>query len=157
MNRTVALCIFICSAATCVILSVVAPTVLSDRNSFLKGFVSHELLALLGVIVTITLASAANLHLELNKLEEPVRKRVFGPTRAAIKRSTYWLVAVLSIALVLVVAKPLVIERTATEAQDSAASWFNSASMLVVLFSVLVLADVTQQVSLLRSKTLSQR
>ncbi len=91
MNRTVALCIFICSAATCVVLSVVAPTVLSDRNSFLKGFVSHELLVLLGVIVTITLASAANLHLELNKLEEPVRKRVFGPTRAAIKRAAYWL------------------------------------------------------------------
>ena len=157
MNRTVALCIFICSAATCVIFSVVAPTVLSDRNSFLKGFVSHELLVLLGVIVTITLASAANLHLELNKLEEPVRKRVFGPTRAAIKMSAYWLIAVLLIAFVLVVAKPLVIERTATEAQDSAASWFNSASMLIVLFSVLVLADLTQQVALLRSKTLSQR
>jgi predicted ABC-type exoprotein transport system permease subunit len=82
---------------------------------------------------------------------------MFGPTRAAIERSTYWLIAVLLIALLLVVAKPLVIERTVTEAQDSAASWFNSTSMLVVLFSVLVLADVTQQVSLLRSKTLSQR
>jgi hypothetical protein len=36
---------------------------LSDDNTFLKNFVNQELLAVLGVIVTITLASAASLHL----------------------------------------------------------------------------------------------
>jgi steroid 5-alpha reductase family enzyme len=144
MNRTVALCILICSAALCVGLTLLAPTVLSDRNLFLKGFVNHEMLALLGVIVTITLASAANLHLELNKLEERARKRIFSETRSRIKKSAYWLISMLLIALVVVVAKPLVISNTSPPAQDSAASFFNSAALLVVLFSVLVLADLTQ-------------
>lgn len=38
------------------------------RNTFLLGFVNHEVLALLSVILTVTLASVANIHLTMNKI-----------------------------------------------------------------------------------------
>ena len=82
MNKTVARCIVICAVAVWIILSLAVPWVLADTNAFLKGFVNPKLLSLLGVIVTITLASAANLHIELNKIEEAAGKSAFVNTRA---------------------------------------------------------------------------
>ena len=39
-----------------------------SNNAFLNGFVSHEILALKAVILTVTLASVANIHLALNRI-----------------------------------------------------------------------------------------
>ena len=82
MNKTVMRCIVICAVAVWIILSLAVPWVLADTNPFLKGFVNHKLLSVLGVIVTITFASAANLHIELNKIEEAAGQSGFGNTRA---------------------------------------------------------------------------
>jgi hypothetical protein len=121
--------------------SILAPQVLDDSNSFLKGFVNHELLAFLGVIVTITLASVANLHLELNKIEESLQRGgAFTRTRFKLRQSAHWLLALLLIALSIVTAKPVVI---AAYNGGTAAALFNSAALLVVLFNVLVLLDLT--------------
>ena len=76
-----------------------------DTNPFLKGFVNHKLLSLLGVIVTITLASAANLHIELNKVAEAAGKSGFVNTRVSIKRSARWLIASLIVAVLVVLIK----------------------------------------------------
>lgn len=141
MNRTIANCAFISATAVWLALSFCAPWVLSDKNSFLKGFVTHELLGFLGVIVTITLASTANLHLELNKLEEQIKKRVFNKTRCAIRRSAYWLIGMILIAIVIAVSKPLVVSN---DEQMIAASLFNGAALLIVLFNILVLIDLVQ-------------
>jgi hypothetical protein len=143
MNKTVARCIFICAVSVWIMLSLAAPWVMSDGNVFLKGFVNHELLAFLGVVVTITLASATNLHLELNKLEEQEQRLGFTGTRAAIKRSAISLVTMLMIAIVLTVAKPLVVLPDPHQ-QQIGQSLFNGAALLIVLFNVLVLIDLTQ-------------
>ena len=138
MNKTVAQCSMIAAVVVWIVLSCVVPDVLSDKNTFLKGFVTHELLGFLGVIVTITLASAANLHLKLNELEEKVQKQVFSKTRSMVKKSAYWLIGMLLIALLLVVIKPVVANSNIVE------SFFNGAALLVVFFNVLVLIDLTQ-------------
>ena len=39
-----------------------------SSNAFLNSFVSHEILALKAVILTVTLASVANIHLALNRI-----------------------------------------------------------------------------------------
>ena len=39
-----------------------------SENEFLKGFVNHEVIALMTVILTVTLASVANIHIALNKI-----------------------------------------------------------------------------------------
>src|SRR5262245_876498 len=115
MNLTIARCAFIVAFATVVILAVIAPWTLSDQNTFLKGFINHELLAVIGVIVTITLASAANLHLQLNIIEERVGQRVFSSTKGAVRRSAYSLIWMLLLALVLVVVKPMVLRHQVSE------------------------------------------
>lgn len=128
----------IAAAAVWLILSLAAPWVLSDQNRFLKDFVGSDLLSLLGVIVTITLASAASLHFELNRLEEAAGKCGFPRTRAAIRQSANWLIGLLLFALVLIVAKPLIGQG------DVATSLVNGGALLIVLFNVLVLIDLTQ-------------
>jgi hypothetical protein len=143
MNKTVARCVFICAVSVWLVLSLAAPWALSDQhNTFLKNFVNHELLAFLGVVVTITLASCTSLHLELNKLEEAEQRRGFEPTRTAIRRSAVSLVTMLIIAVILTVAKPLVLPDDPVK-QQIATSLVNGAALLIVLFNVLVLIDLT--------------
>ena len=148
MNKTIGVCLFIVTTASVVVVSLCSPWVLSDNNDFLRGFVNHELLSFLGVLVTITLASAANLHLSLNQLEENGigSDDALAPSRASIKKSAYSLVVVMILAVVLVVAKPLVVRGAASEV---AAALFNGIAILLVLFGVLVLGDLTKMAFLL--------
>ena len=152
MNKTVERCIVICAAAVWIILSLAAPWVLADTNPFLKGFVNHKLLSLLGVIVTITLASAANLHIELNKIEEAPGQSGFGNTRASLKRSARWLIATLIVAVLVVLIKPVVAPDPVVH--QTAASLLNGAALLIILADILVLIDLTQVVARTRSQSL---
>lgn len=127
------------SVAAWLVISLAAPWALGDtQNTFLKNFVNHEMLSFLGVVVTITLASAASLHLELNKLEELAGSRVFIVTRRRIHLSAYALIWALVLAIALVTAKPLF------GPSDTATSLANGAAILIILFNVLVLADITK-------------
>lgn len=138
MNKTISICSIICLVTLLVVLSITAPWMLGDANCFLAGFVNHELLAFLGVIVTVTLASAANLHLTLNKLEHEVQARVFQKTRQKIKQSASWLLSFLLIALILVIVKPV-----AACSSEVVQSLFNSGAILIVFCSILILIDIT--------------
>jgi hypothetical protein len=140
MNKTVARCTLIVLGALLTGISVCAPWTLSDQNAFLRGFVNHELLSFLGVIVTITLASAANLHLELNKKEEQVGQAIFVNTRVAVKRSAYSLIAALVFGIVLVVLKPLISFGGQRQIAEALA---NSTSLMLLFFSASILLDLT--------------
>ena len=137
MNRTLSLCILLVVLATLFVIACIHPSLISDHNAFLRGFVNHELLGFLGVLVTITLASAANIHLDLNRFEERKGARIFGRTRQAIKQSAYSLLGTLVAAVVLVVAKPLLCGGETAEALA------NGAALFMLVFSILVLADLT--------------
>jgi hypothetical protein len=131
-----------CASAVCLVLAIATPWVFDDKtNTFLRGFVNHELLNFLGIIVTITLASAANLHLELNKNEERAGRRGFVETRLRLRRSVGSLIAMLLFAVVLVVAKPLIALAYPTE--SIAVALPNAIAVLIVIFNVLVLIDLT--------------
>lgn len=105
---------------------------------FLKDFVGAQMLSFLGVVVTITLASAANLHFELNKLEAEKGVRGFVKSRQSIRQSANWLIGLLVLAVVLLVVKP------SFGATDMAQSIANGLALVIVLFNVLVLIDLTQ-------------
>jgi len=152
MNKTVARCIVLCAMAVWIILSLAVPWVLADTNPFLKGFVNHKLLSLLGVIVTITLASAANLHIELNKIEEAAGQSGVVNTRVSIKRSARWLIASLIVAVLVVLIKPLVAPDPVVH--QTAASLLNGAALLIILADILVLIDLTQAVARVRSQSI---
>lgn len=141
MNKTIAWCTYICSISVWILLTFIKPWVLSDQNVFLKGFINHELLSFLGLIVAITIGSVANIHLELNKLEEQVKKEVFTKTRNSIKKSIYWMIGILIASLVIVLAKPVFV---AISNNHSTESFFNGAGLLAILFNILVLIDILQ-------------
>ena len=115
------------------------PELLDDRNKFLAGFVNQELLATLGFILAVTLASASSLHLELNKLEDATGKP-FRRTRLGIRKSAYSLLSLFGLAIVLVVVKPLL----PTPPYNQAVA--NSIALLIIYFNVSVLFDLTRTV-----------
>lgn len=76
-----------------------APQVLAD-NVFLVGYVTHEILALLSVTMTITFASVANIHLAISKslqssVKDPVKRAQIEKTHGQPMRrevnSSAWL------------------------------------------------------------------
>lgn len=109
---------------------------LSNRNAFLAGFVNQELLAVLGVIVTITLASAASLHLELNRLEE-AHGEGFDEARKATRWYAYLLIWLFLGAIALVIIKPVAATTAFIEAI------FNSLAILIIVLNAMALMDLT--------------
>ena len=107
-----------------------------DGNSFLKGFVNQELLSFLGVIVTITLASAANLHLEFNRVQDRTREAL-PEARGAVKAYAILLMVLFAGAFALVILKPLLAIKPIANAG------FNSVAIVIVALSILSLADLT--------------
>lgn len=108
MKPSIGYCILICIGTTVVVLAIACPTIINDKNEFLKGFVNHELLNILGLIAAITIGSAAQLHLRLNDIERSrSTSGAFTKTRKVIHRATYWLIAIFLLSLILVIIKPL--------------------------------------------------
>lgn len=117
---------------------VAMPSVLSDTgNSFLKGFVNQELLATLGVIVSITLVSAGGLHIELGKVATCLSINL-DRERQAVRYSAYLLIGLLVCALVLVVLKPVL---AVTERQTAFANGFG---VFLLVWAIAVLYDLTR-------------
>lgn len=118
-------------------LTILKPSILSDENDFLKGFINHEYLSFMGVLVTITLASAANIHIELNRYDEALGRSGFERTRANLRHSAFALIAALSLSLANVILKPL----GPVTAEWQAA--MNGFALLTIAFSILIVADLT--------------
>lgn len=129
--------IFFLSIVTLAMISAFKPEFLSDNNTFLSHFVNHEYLALLGIFVTITLASVANIHFEFNRIEDVLRRRALKKTREKVNCSALSLIVVFGIALVVVVAKPLL------GACDLTQALVNSIALSTIMFNILVMADIT--------------
>jgi hypothetical protein len=138
MTRSISVCTLIAAFAVMLICVIYHPSYISDSNDFLHHFVNHELLALLGIIMTITLASAASLHFEFNKIEERFNKRGLTKTRRGVMQGAYCLIFLFLSAVALVVFKPLVTKSEVGEAL------INGLALLVVLINALILLELTQ-------------
>lgn len=137
MSKTLPWMIMTGMATVLLSISFCQPHLLSDSNSFLHNFVNHELLATLGFIVAVTLASSGGLHLELNKLEDETGNE-FVRTRKSVRRSAYSLIALFAAAGVLVIVKPLLPSFPVNAAVA------NSIAILIVFFNLSVLYDLTR-------------
>ena len=115
------------------------PDFLSDQNEFLKSAVNHELLAILGFVVALTLGKAGDIHVELNRIQDLTGKK-FLNTRSAIKKSYKSLIIGFLIAGALVIVKPNLIQNPMLIAV------INSIAILIVYFSLAVLYDITATV-----------
>jgi len=138
VNRTIAICVLIAWAALFAALVAAAPWTISDSNSFLKGFVNEEFLGFMGVIVTITLASAANLYIELNKLEDKLDEAAFQRSKADVRHSAYALMSTLVASVGLVVIKPLLV------CGERSAAATNGIALTILIAAIMIMIDLTQ-------------
>ena len=143
MNRTIGYVTLLAMATLCTIIAVVKPSLLNDQNSFLKNFVNHEFINVLGIILAITLASTAQIHLAFNRIEE--RHNTPGAlknSRANLRKSSYWLIGLFIGGAVLVVLKPVATDATTPTAE----ALFNSGALFILLWQALILLVLTQLV-----------
>jgi hypothetical protein len=113
------------------------PTFIDDNNGFLKDFLDNDLLSVLGFITAVTLASAANIHLHLNQLQNDTGLP-FNRARKSLGKSAYSLIFLFGAALVVVTIKPTL---------PSTPRWqaiANSAAILILYFNLSVLFDLTR-------------
>jgi hypothetical protein len=137
MNRTAAVCSLLAWVAIWLCVATTEPQWLGDSNRFMKSFLEQSFIEFMGVVVTITLASSANLFIELNKLEDRVKTRAFPKTKRHVKHSAFALIGALVVSVALSVIKPIV------DCGERSQAIVNGFAVLVVLFSVLILIDLT--------------
>lgn len=141
MTRQFAYTIILIFAAVSIVISTVKPNWVSDQNVFLSNFVTHEFLNLLGVILAITLASTAQIHLAFNRIEERYKVSDGLPkSRADLRKATYWLIGLFVAAVVLVVLKPVAC------GGETAQAFFNMGALLILVWQILILISLTQLV-----------
>ena len=129
------------AAITCVIcISFSAPWVIGDSNSFLKSFVNHEFLNLLGVVLAITIASGASLHFEFNKIEDGLGFEFLSKTRSGLRASIYTLIVSFCLGVLIAIIKPLI------GFSEILVSMTNGAALVVILINVIILTDITSLV-----------
>lgn len=132
----VAFVLFCASATVC------KPELLA-ANTFLKEFLNHEILALLAIILAITFASVANIHLSLNRITLRAfgRRRALGsessePVRKEINSNAWTLFGGFIVCILSLIVKGIMPENIYI------VSAMNGVALTVLLLSVLVFYDI---------------
>lgn len=137
MNKTIAWCSLIVTAGVIIAISAIRPELLSDGNAFFKELVGANLLLVCGVILTITLASAGQIHLSLNEIESRHGGAFLHKTRSGVHHSAYFLIALFLASVILVTVKHY-FDTPRVEA------FFNGAALFILLWMVLIMASLTR-------------
>jgi hypothetical protein len=116
------------------------PAWLSDKNNYLKEFTTHDMLPVLGVVLAITLASAAQLHLEFNKIEELAGRRFLRNSRSGVRKAAYVLIWLFFGAVLVMLVKSIVNVNERVEAIC------NSLAIFFLIFSIFILISITEAV-----------
>ncbi len=145
--RNVFLILMIAISGIVVSLSVCMPAILA-KNEFLVGFINQEILNIMAVIMTISIASIATIHIWFNELEDKHGKKVFGAARREINQAAFYFIALFLLQLLLLVVRSLPIFHES----EVALSLFNGASLLLLLASVMTLWDIMGVVRALTPK-----
>lgn len=120
-----------------VLVSVCVPAVLA-QNNFINSFLSEQLISILSVIMTVTTASVANIHITFNRIEaNHKRPGVFKDARKEINHSAILLIGLFVASIV------LLILRDSASANASILAFFNGLCLIILVINVLVLLDIT--------------
>jgi hypothetical protein len=141
MTKSMSWCALMVSGGILLALVIGAPRLLSDDNRFLREFVNHECLNLLGVILAITLASAAQLHLTLNEIEKRYKQPGgLSRTRAGVHNAALALICLFLLSVTIVAIKPLVSESAWQQ------SLFNGTMIFIVIWNILIMLSITRTI-----------
>ena len=120
-----------------VAMSVCEPGILA-KNKFLEGFINQEILSIMAVIMTISIASIATIHIWFNELEDKHGKKVFGSARKEINQAAFYFIGLFLAQLFCLIVRSLPI----FDGSITALSLFNGGSVILLLCSVLTLMDI---------------
>ena len=134
MSKAIYIVFLIVVAGGTVATSICSPKLLAD-NEFLKGFVNHEILGIMAVIMTISIASIATIHIWFNELEAKHGQKVFGQSRREINQAAFIMIWLFVVQLGLLIVR-------SNFSDERAIAFFNGASILLLLASVITLLDV---------------
>lgn len=141
MSQILSHVVLFISAVAMIVISVISPQYISDSNKFLENFVNHELLNILGVILAITLASVANIHLAFNRIEERYgAPNALHRSRSNLRKAAYWLIGLFVSGAIIVVVKPVACSGPVSSAL------FNTAALVVLIWHILILMSLTELV-----------
>jgi hypothetical protein len=115
------------------------------KNRFLDGFITYELLGILAIIMTVTLASIANIHLALNRIIRTAFKdKVKGAAHANVVRreinqNGWALVVLFVVACVL-----LFVKGWPPSENIYVLSFVHSMGIVLLFTNILILCDIYQ-------------
>lgn len=140
MSKSASFSMLVAVATILVVVVVAEPEWLSDKMYFIKEFMSKDILSILGIILTITLASAAQLHLEFNKIEEQAGKRFLINSRRKVHQAAYALIYTFVFATIILIVKPIICDPLSDRSQAAV----NAIGIFVLWLNVLILIELTQ-------------
>lgn len=135
----IALILFAISGIT---ISVVKPEFLSG-NAFLKEFVNHEYINVLAVMVTVSLVSIVQIHLEYTRIERRFKTKVFAVARRGVTQSGLILVAMLLFAF------PLSFAKAHLASDPMATSIIYTLALLSVVESIFIMYGLVRTVGVI--------
>lgn len=119
----------------CTTISVCRPDIIGG-NKFLNDFVEHDILGIVGLMMTIAIPSIATIHIWFNELEVKSRSRIFGSARHEINSDALFLIWIFLILLV------LLFLRSSFSTHQMVVSLSNGFAMVLLFCSVLTLLDI---------------
>jgi len=140
--RIVSLIALIVLSGVFAVATICVPEFLGE-NPFLLGFVTHEYINVLIVIVTVSFVSVTQIHLEYSRVERSFGLRAFGEARREVNFGAVLLLALLLLSVVLVVFK------SANADNVTFQSAMHSAALVMLVASILVMYDFVRTVYVL--------
>jgi hypothetical protein len=138
MTKNIAIISLIAVFSVLIICIIMQPSWLSDSNQFVGEFAGRDMLPILGVILAITLASAAQLHLEFNKIEEKAGREILNKSRTAVRGAAYGLIGLFLVGSFLSVVKSIVCHT------ERAQATVNGLCLFVLFFNIIILVEIIQ-------------
>lgn len=127
-------------------ISIVTPNILSE-NGFLVNFINHEILNILAVIVTVTLVSITQVHLEFGRIERRYKENVFAGARRELNQTTWALGSSFVLALI-----ALILKGGLDPCELTAISLFNSFCLVLLLIATLSMIDIVMIMHIISSE-----
>lgn len=142
--RKVPLIFLIVVAGVLSTISIFQPELLS-RNQFLIDFVNHNFVSVLTVVVTVTLVSITQVHLEYTRIERRFRERVFDKPRRTLNLGTFILCTALFLGFLLAYL------RAQFQGNDVAVAFLHTLCLLIIFEVIFIMYDIIRTVYSLAS------
>ncbi len=141
-TQIISLALLLISGVT---IAICKPAFLSG-NSFLVGFVNHEFINVLAVMVTVSLVSVVQIHLEYTRIERRFQKRVFSVARSKVNSSALILTSLMIFAF------PVSFLRSEFDGNATALSIVFIVSLMCVLEAIFIMYDLIQTVCVMATE-----